>query len=166
MPLWVTCSDPVMEEALNDIPELRRFTGRDVGEDALPDEATTLKFRYRLERHGLAEQLLAEVNTLLAGKGLLLQCGIPADATLIAVAPATKNWAHKRDPELNSTNKGNPCHIGIDADPAVVHAITGTPTKLPGATVLEAQLHAEVGIILGDTDCIDCGRHPIGWRCY
>lgn len=104
MPLWVTCSDPVMEEALHDIPVLRRFAGLDVGEDAMPDEPTTLKFRYRLERYGLAEQLLAEVNALLARQGLLLQRGITTVATLIAVAPVIKNRARKRDREMNATS--------------------------------------------------------------
>jgi IS5 family transposase len=156
MQLWFTYSDPAMEEALHDIPVLRRFAGLDVGEDAMPDETTILKFRHRLERHGLAEQLLAEVNVLLTERGLLLQRGTSVDATLIAAAPSTKNRERKRDPEMSSTKKGNQwyfgmkCHIGADSDSGLVHTVVGTPAKTPDVKVLDALLHGEETVVHGD----------------
>jgi hypothetical protein len=41
-----------------------------------------------LERHKLADQILATVNELLAAQGLLLKAGTAVDATLIAAPSA------------------------------------------------------------------------------
>ena len=64
----------------------------------MPDESTILRFRHRLEKHKLAEQILATVNELLAAQGLLLKAGTAVDATLIAAPSSTKNKDKKRDP--------------------------------------------------------------------
>jgi len=63
-------SDPAMEEALHDIPLLRRFAGLDAFENMMPDESTILRFRHLLEQHDLAGAIFAEVNGLLSEKGL------------------------------------------------------------------------------------------------
>ena len=83
MQQWFTLSDPAMEEALHDIALFREFAG--LGWDSrLPDETTILRFRRLLEKHKLAEQMLATVNELLSTKGLMLKTGTVVDATLIA----------------------------------------------------------------------------------
>ena len=83
MQQWFTLSDPVMEEALHDMPLFREFAA--LGWDTrLPDESTILRFRHRLEQHKLAAQILAVVNELLRDKGLMLRAGTVVDATLIA----------------------------------------------------------------------------------
>jgi len=64
-----------MEEALHDIPVLRAFAGLDATVEAVPDESTILNFRHLLERHNLAVQILAQINALLADRGLLLRPG-------------------------------------------------------------------------------------------
>lgn len=87
---WFSYSDAAMEEALHDIPLLRRFAGLDAGMDTMPDETTILNFRHLLERHGLSKQMFAEVNTLLTQQGLLLREGTTVDATLIAAPPSTR----------------------------------------------------------------------------
>ena len=84
MQQWFNYSDAAMEEALHDIPLLRRFAGLDAGTDTLPDETTILNFRHLLQTHRLSARLFAEVNSLLAEKGLLLREGTTVDATLIA----------------------------------------------------------------------------------
>jgi IS5 family transposase len=61
---WFNLSDQAMEEALFDVPLYREFAGLDA-HGRLPDESTILRFRHRLERHKLAEQMLATVNELL-----------------------------------------------------------------------------------------------------
>ena len=58
MQQWFAYSDPAMEEALHDIPLLRRFAGLDAAVEGMPDETTILKFRHLLERHGLATAML------------------------------------------------------------------------------------------------------------
>ena len=54
---WFNLSDQAMEEALFDVPLYREFAGLDA-HGRLPDESTILRFRHRLERHKLAEQML------------------------------------------------------------------------------------------------------------
>ena len=89
-----------------------------VGQDPhgrMPDESTILRFRHRLEKHKLADQILATVNDLLAAQGLLLKAGTAVDATLIAAPSSTKNKDKKRDPEMHPSQKGNECHFGMKA---------------------------------------------------
>ena len=56
------------------------------------DERTILRFRHRLDKHKLADAILATVNDVLSSQGLLLKEGGAVDATLIAasVPPRTK----------------------------------------------------------------------------
>jgi IS5 family transposase len=156
MQLWFSYSDPAMEEALHDMPLLRRFAGLSVGEDAIPDETTILNFRHLLERHQLAVQMLDEVNSLLKAKGLLLQRGTTVDATLIAAPPSTKNRERKRDPEMSSTKKGNQwyfgmkCHIGADSASGLVHTVVGTAAKVADVRVVDDLLHGEETEVFGD----------------
>jgi IS5 family transposase len=105
MQQWFNYSDAAMEEALHDIPLLRCFAGLDAGSDTLPDETTILNFRHLLQTHRLSARLFAEVNALLAEKGLLLREGTTVDATLIAAPPSTKNRDGQRDPEMSQTKK-------------------------------------------------------------
>ena len=67
---WFSLSDPAMEEAFFDTPLLREFARLQEFE-RLPDESTILRFRHRLDKHHLAEQILATVNALLSQRGLL-----------------------------------------------------------------------------------------------
>ena len=83
MQQWFDLSDQSMEEAFFDTPIYREFAGLDA-HGRMPDESTILRFRHRLEKHRLAEQILATVNDLLAAQGLLLKAGTAVDATLIA----------------------------------------------------------------------------------
>ena len=106
MQQWFSLGDEAMEEAFLDTPLYRDFAqlpafGR------LPDESTILRFRHRLEKHKLADQILAAVNELLEQRGLLLRAGTAVDATLIAAPSSTKNKDKARDPEMHSSQKGN-----------------------------------------------------------
>lgn len=74
MQQWFNLGDQAMEEAFLDTPLYRDFAqlsayGR------LPAESTILRFRNRLEKHKLADQILASVNELLEQRGLLLRAG-------------------------------------------------------------------------------------------
>ena len=73
----------------------------------LADERTILRFRHLLERHKLAEQILAVVNDLLSGQGLLLKAATAVDATLIVAPRSTKNKDGRRDPEMHQSKKLN-----------------------------------------------------------
>jgi hypothetical protein len=139
MQQWFTLSDLAMEEAFFDTPIYREFAGLDA-HGRMPDESTILRFRHRLEKHRLAEQILATVNDLLAAQGLLLKAGTAVDATLIAAPSSTKNKDRKRDPEMHSSQKGNEwhfgmkAHIGVDADSGLVHTVIGTSGNVADVT--------------------------------
>ena len=78
MQQWFNLSEPAMKEGFFDTPVYREFA--QLEEFArLPDESTILRFRHRLEKHKLAEQILATVNDILIERGLLLN---EADALL------------------------------------------------------------------------------------
>ncbi|MCV2368675.1 transposase, partial [Roseateles oligotrophus] len=64
MQQWFTLSDLAMEEAFFDTPIYREFAKLDAW-GRLPDESTILRFRHRLEKHKLAEQVLGVVNEML-----------------------------------------------------------------------------------------------------
>jgi IS5 family transposase len=156
MQQWFALSDPAMEEALHDMPVMRAFAGLDAGVDAIPDETTILNFRHLLEAKGLAAAIFAEVNGLLAERGLLLRQGTLVDATLIAAPSSTKNREGKRDPEMSQTKKGNQwyfgmkAHIGVDADSGLVHTVVGTTAKVSDMAMFGACLHGEEERVAAD----------------
>ena len=155
MQQWFTLSDPAMEEAFFDTPLYREFA--QLQEFArLPDESTILRFRHRLEKHKLADQILAVVNELLTQRGLLLKAGTAVDATLIAAPSSTKNKERARDPEMHSSQKGNEwhfgmkAHIGVDADSGLVHTVRGTSGNVADVCEGNSLLHGQETQAHGD----------------
>jgi IS5 family transposase len=53
MQQWYSMSDPAMEDALIEVPTMRRFAQIDMISDRIPDETTILAFRHLLEKHSL-----------------------------------------------------------------------------------------------------------------
>jgi IS5 family transposase len=51
-----------MEEALIEVPTMRRFADIDMISDRTPDESATLLFRHLLEEHNLGEQIYETVT--------------------------------------------------------------------------------------------------------
>ncbi|RWU17471.1 IS5 family transposase [Xanthomonas phaseoli] len=153
---WYALSDPAMEEALHEIPTLRRFAQLG-GLDDIPDETTILNFRRLLETHGLAARMLEAVNAHLARKGQSLRSGTIVDATLIAAPSSTKNADHARDPEMHQTRKGNQwyfgmkAHIGVDEFPGLVHHVHCTAANVADVTVTHALLHGKEDSVFGDS---------------
>lgn len=139
MQQWFGLSDPAMEEALFDVPLYREFAQLDSWTSRLPDESTILRFRHRLEKNKLAEQILAVVN-----------------------APSsTKNAKGERDPEMHQTQKGQQwyfgmkAHIGVDADSGLVYSIRGTAANVNDVVEGNSLLHGQETDTFGDA----------GYRC-
>ncbi|MCC5045460.1 IS5 family transposase [Xanthomonas campestris] len=153
---WYALSDPAMEEALHEIPTLRRFAQLG-GLDDIPDETTILNFRRLLETHGLAARMLEAVNAHLARKGQSLRSGTIVDATLIAAPSSTKNADHARDPEMHQTKKGNQwyfgmkAHIGVDEFSGLVHHVHCTAANVADVTVTHTLLHGKEDSVFGDS---------------
>jgi IS5 family transposase len=165
MQQWFTLSDPGMEEAFFDTPLYRQFAQlEEFGR--LPDESTILRFRHRLEKHKLAEEILATVNDLLTSKGFLLKVGTVVDATLIAAPSSTKNTGHTRDPEMHSSKKGKQmyfgmkAHIGADAESGLVHTVRGTSGNVHDVTQGNRLLHGEETLAFGDAGYQGIAKRP------
>ena len=165
MQQWFTLSDPAMEEAFFDTPLYREFAQLD--EFArLPDESTILRFRHRLEKHKLAEQILLTVNELLTQRALLLKAGTAVDATLIAAPTSTKNKSKARDPEMHSSKKGNQwyfgmkAHIGVDADSGLVHTVRGTSGHVSDIAEGNTLLHGQETVAFGDAGYQGIEKRP------
>jgi IS5 family transposase len=168
---WYGYSDPAMEDALHDIPVVRRFAGLDAGESRMPDETTILHFRHLLEAHHLAGNLFQEVVSLLAEQGLIVREGTIVDATLIAAPPSTKNRTRTRDPAMSSSKKGNQwhfgmkLHIGTDTAHGLVHTMEVTTGKVSDYSMSAVLLHGDELTAHGDRGYADKSReldHPRG----
>ena len=165
---WYALSDPGVEEALYDSEAMRRFVGIDLGREGAPDESTVLQFRHLLERHGLAKQLLAEVNRYLAGHGMKLSRGTIVDATIIAAPPSTKNQDKARDPEMHQTKKGNQwyfgmkAHIGVDVNTGLVHTVTATAANVADVAQVPHLLRGNETSVYADAGYIGAERRVTG----
>ena len=154
-----------MEEALHDVPLFREFAGLSLG-DRLPDESTILRFRHLLEKHKLADQILATVNELLQRKGLMLKAGTVVDATLIAAPSSTKNKTGERDPDMHQTKKGNQwhfgmkAHIGVDADSGMVHTVRGTAANVNDVVEGNSLLHGQETDVFADAGYQGAHKRP------
>jgi IS5 family transposase len=162
---WFNLSDPAMEEAFFDTPRYRDFVGLS-DNVRLPDESTILRFRHRLEKHGLATQMLAEINTILLERGLMLKEGSAVDATLIAAPSSTKNKDKARDPEMHSSQKGNQwyfgmkAHIGVDADSGLVHTVRCTSGNEHDITQAHRLLHGHEKSVWADAGYQGVEKRP------
>ena len=93
----------------------------ELGDDAVPDDTTVLRFRHLLDEHALTSAIFDAVGGLLdLARGLLLRAGTIVDATIIAAPSSTKNASATRDPDMKQTRKGRnwhfvmKLHIGAD----------------------------------------------------
>ena len=155
MQIWFNLSDPQAEDSLYDIESMRRFAGIELDADAIPDESTILRFRHLLEEHHLAEQIFAEVRSLLEQRNLLLKSGTIVDATIIAAPPSTKNQEKARDPEMHQTRKGKQWHFGMKAHigcdkRGIVHALATTDAAASDISQMHKLLHGQEREVYGD----------------
>ncbi len=68
---WYDLSDPAMEDALIEVPTMRRFAGIALISDRIPDETTILAFRHLLEQNNLGEESFEAVKAHWASPGLV-----------------------------------------------------------------------------------------------
>ena len=115
---WYGLSDPGAEEAVRDRLSFRRFCGVPLDEET-PDHSSIWRFRQRLAKLGLSEQLLAEVTRQLAARRLIVKRGTLVDATIIAAAvqrpPIEDGQVNARDPDAGFTVKNGETYFGYKA---------------------------------------------------
>ena len=152
---WFDLSDPQAEDMLYDSESMRRFARVELGEDAVPDESTILRFRHLLEQHQLTAQMFAVVRELLEAKQLLLKAGTIVDATILAAPSSTKNASKTRDPAMRQTRKGQQWYFGmkvhVGTDPrGLVHTLVTTDAAQADITQLPHLLHGTETTLHGD----------------
>jgi IS5 family transposase len=152
---WYSLSDPAMEDALIEVPTMRRFAGIDLISERIPDE-TILAFRHLLEKHDLGPQIFETVKAHLKARGMAMKQGTIIDATLIAAPSSTKNKQGERDPEMHQTKKGNQwyfgmkVHIGVDAASGLIHSVQTTSANVHDLTPAPELLHGEETLVYAD----------------
>jgi IS5 family transposase len=171
---WYSLSDPAMEEALIEVPTMRRFSGIELISDRIPDETTILTFRHLLEKHGLGEQVFETVKAHLSEKGMTMRQGTIVDATLIAAPSSTKNKEGKRDPEMHQTKKGNQwyhrfaegcaygmkVHAGVDKDSGLIHSVVVTAANVHDLTPAADLLHGDEQVVYADAGYQGIAKRP------
>jgi IS5 family transposase len=156
MQQWYDLSDPAMEDALIEVPTMRRFAGIDLISERIPDETTILSFRHLLEKHDLGTQVFETVNAHLKEQGMAMKQGTIIDATLIAAPSSTKNKKGEMDPEMHQTRKGKQwyfgmkVHIGVDKDNGLIHSIETTSANVHDLTAAAELLHGDETVIYAD----------------
>lgn len=156
MQQWYDLSDPAMEDALIEVPTMRRFAGINLISDRIPDETTILSFRHLLEKHDLGKQIFETVKRHLKANGMAMKQGTIIDATLIAAPSSTKNEKKERDPEMHQTRKGNQwyfgmkVHIGVDKDNGLIHSIETTSANVHDLTPAAELLHGQETVVYAD----------------
>jgi IS5 family transposase len=152
---WFNLSDPQAEDTIYDSESMRRFARVELGDDAVPDESTILRFRHLLEKHGLTKAIFNAVADLLQERRLLLCSGTIVDATIISAPSSTKNATATRDPEMKQTRKGRnfyfgmKLHVGADKH-GIIHTVTATDARTADITQLAHLLHGQEREIFGD----------------
>ena len=91
---------------------IHQFALIELGDNRTLDETAILNFRRLPERHGLTKSIFADVNALLADKGITLRSWILVDANIIDAPPPATYQSGPRNPEMSSTKKGNDCMAG------------------------------------------------------
>ena len=154
---WFELSDPAVEEALYDSQVMRQFVGIDLGLEPVPDETTICKFRHRMERHNLGDELFRLVNVYLSENGLKVSRGTIVDASIIHAPTSTKNQNKTRDPDMHQTRKGKQwyfgmkAHIGVDSRTKLIHAVVVTPANVHDSQVMGDLLHGDETRVWGDS---------------
>jgi IS5 family transposase len=145
----------VMNEVI-DSRAFSQFCGVD-SSNQVPDGDTIGRFRGLLVRHGLQQQLFAQVVALLEAQGLILKKGTIVDSSIIAAPSSTKNREKKRDPEAHQTKKGNTwyfgykAHIGVDKDSGLVHHVEATAAHVHDVTMVPKLLYGDEASVYGDS---------------
>jgi len=163
---WYSLSDPAIEEALIEVPTMRRFAGIELISGRIPDETTILTFRHLLEKHELGEQIFETVKAHLSARGMTMRQGTIVDATLIAAPSSTKNKEGKRDPEMHQTKKGNQwyfgmkVHTGVDKDSGLIHSVAVTAANVHDLTPAAGLLHGDEHVVYGDAGYQGIAKRP------
>jgi len=156
---WYNLSDPAAEEAVRDRLSFRRFCGIPLDQET-PDHSSIWRFRQTIDKLGLAEKLLAEVNRQLDARGLIVKRGTLVDATIIAAnvkrPPYEEGQVNPRDPDASFTKKndktyfGYKAHIAVDEESDLIRAAEMTSADLHDSQRGEAMIQGDEAAYYAD----------------
>jgi IS5 family transposase len=156
---WYNLSDPAAEEAVRDRLSFRRFCGVPLDQET-PDHSSIWRFRQTIDKLGLAEKLLAEVNRQLDARGLIVKRGTLVDATIIAAnvkrPPYEEGQVNPRDPDASFTKKndetyfGYKAHIAVDEESDLIRAAEMTSADLHDSQRGEAMIQGDEAAYYAD----------------
>ena len=156
---WYGLSDPGAEEAVRDRLSFRRFCGIPLDQET-PDHSSIWRFRQRIEKLGLSEKLLAEVNRQLDARGLIVKRGTLVDATIIAAAVKPPSFEEgvvsERDPDASFTVKndetsfGYKAHLAVDEESGLVRQAEMTSADLHDSQRGEAMIQGDEAAYYAD----------------
>ena len=163
---WYRLSDPALEKQLARDLLFRRFAGLDIS-TPVPDHSTFWRFRQTLERQGLMETLLSNINDQLGEQGLYIKSGEVSiiDASVIEAKQCRPNkdktgrstqdseagWNVKAgsDGKRKSTY-GYKAHINVDED-GFIKSTEYTPGNVHDATCFTALLSGDESAVYADS---------------
>ena len=158
---WYGLSDPAMEAALYDRLSFQRFAGLSL-EDETPDHSTIWRFRERLTKDGLIEQLFAELSRQLDARGLLIKQGTLIDASMVTSAarrPRKENGQTSQvdpdarfgaDNERHRFTFGYKIHAAVDQGSNLVRNGLLTSANIQDVSVATELIPAEAGTVYAD----------------
>jgi IS5 family transposase len=82
-------SNPAMEDALIDVPTMRRFAGIDLSSNVIPHESTMPLFCHLLAKHNLSKLIFVVVKAHYKANRLAMKQGTTTDDTLIVASTPT-----------------------------------------------------------------------------
>ncbi|MDQ7051876.1 MAG: IS5 family transposase [candidate division KSB1 bacterium] len=165
-------SDPEMEDALIDRLSFQRFVGFSFSEE-VPDFSTIWRFRERLVKAELIDELFDEVLQMIEQTGHRLVRGkmTLVDATIVpASRKAPKEdepQSPQKDADARATKKGNKGyfgykgHVGVNQETGIVHSARFTAANVHDSQEFDALLTGQEQAVFADKayDSADRKRH-------
>jgi len=145
-----------MEEALIEVPTLRRFAGIGLTSDRIPDETTILTFRYLLEKHNLGAQIFETVKTQHSARWMTMRQGTLDDAHDRCTQFHQEQSREERFRDA-SDQEGQPVVLRDedpdrrDRDSGLIHSVVVTASNVHDLTPAAELLHADEEIVYGDS---------------
>lgn len=158
---WHDLSDEALEANLFDRLSFQRFCGLSLKDD-VPDHSTIWRFREKLSKANLIDQLFADLQRQLDARGVLVRRGTLVDATLIKAAarrPALeegKTSPNDPDARFGTNNErgrfefGYKGHIAVDEGSLLVRAHALTPANIQEIDVAASLVEGDEEIVLAD----------------
>lgn len=158
---WYGLSDPAMEAALFDRLSFQRFVGLSL-DDETPDHSTIWRFRERLAKLGLIEDLFAELQRQLDAHGFLIKQGTLIDASMVTSAarrPRKEDGTTSRvdpDARFGADNErrrftfGYKMHVAVDQGTGLIRSGRLTAANIQDVSVAPDLLPPRAGTVYAD----------------